>query len=157
MKFMRPGENDGSEDGFDFGVEGDVGGGEAVDGEFGADGFGEMEKAADVVVLVIAGEEAFGFLEGKAEGGERDGLAEVGGAGAVETDEFAQGHERSAASGSGAQGILRVKSTAGGKRKEEFNAEDTENTEGTESWEEARFRSLLRERTFGRSKKDWVR
>jgi hypothetical protein len=157
MKFMRPGENDGSEDGFDFGVEGDVGGGEAVDGEFGAGGFGEMEEAADMVVLVIAGEEAFGFLEGEAEGGERDGLAEVGGVGAVEADEFAQGHERSVASGFGAQGILRVKSTAGRKRKEEFNAEDTENTEGTESWEEARFRSLLRERTFGRSKKDWVR
>jgi hypothetical protein len=31
MNFMRPGENAGSEDGFDFGVERDVGGGEAVD------------------------------------------------------------------------------------------------------------------------------
>jgi hypothetical protein len=136
MNFMRPGENDGSEDRFDFGVEGDVGGAEAVDGEFGASGFGEMEEAADVVVLVIAGEEAFGFLEGEAEGGEGDGLAEVGGVGAVEADEFAQGHERSAASGFGAQGILRVKSTAGSRRKEEFN------TEGTESREEERFRNL---------------
>lgn len=143
MNFMKPSENGGSEDGFDFGVEGDVGGGEAVDGEFGADGFGEVEEAADMVVLVIAGEETFGFLEGEAEGGERDGLAEVGGVGAVEADEFAQGHERSAASGFGAQGVLRVKSTAGRRRKEEFNAEDAENAQGAESWEEARFRSLL--------------
>jgi hypothetical protein len=141
MNFMRDERSAESEDGFDFGIEGDVGGGEAVDGEFGADGIREMEEAADVVVLVIAGEEAFGFLEGEAEGGEKDGLAEVGGVGAVEADEFAQGHERS---GFGAQGILRVKSTAGRKRKEEFN------TEGAESWEEERFRSLERADVSGR-------
>jgi hypothetical protein len=123
MKFMRHDENAGSKDGFDFGVEGDVGGGEAVDGEFGANGFGEMEEAADVVVLVIAGEEAFGFLEGEAEGGERDGLAEVGGVGAVEADEFAQWHERSAASGFGAQGILLGKVYFGQEKKKRTNAE----------------------------------
>jgi hypothetical protein len=117
MNFMRPGENAESEDGFDFGVEGDVGGGEAVDGKFGAGGFGEMEEAADVVVLVIAGEEAFGFLEGEAEGGERDGLAEVGGVGAVEADEFVQGHERSAASGFGAHGVLPDEVYCGEKKK----------------------------------------
>jgi hypothetical protein len=117
MNFMRPGENDGSEDGFDFGVERDVGGGKAVDRKFGAGGFGEMEEAADVVVLVIAGEEAFGFLKGEAEGGERDGLAKVGGVGAVETDEFAQGHERSAASGFGAYGVLLGKVYFGQEKK----------------------------------------
>jgi hypothetical protein len=117
MKFMRLGENAGSEDGFDFGIEGDVGGGEAIDGEFGAGGFGEMEEAADVVILVIAGEEAFGFPRSEAEVGERDGLAEVGGVGAVEADEFAQGHERRAASGFGAQGILLGKVYFGQEKK----------------------------------------
>ena len=51
-----------SEDGFDFGVEGDVGGGEAVDGEAAAVEIREVEEAADVIVLVEAGEEALGFL-----------------------------------------------------------------------------------------------
>ena len=48
-------------DGFDFRVEGDVRGGDSVDREFGAIAFGKMEKAADVIVLVVTGEEAFGF------------------------------------------------------------------------------------------------
>ena len=42
-------------DGLDFGVEGDVGDALAVDGESHAICFGEMEEAADVVVLVVAG------------------------------------------------------------------------------------------------------
>jgi hypothetical protein len=83
-----------------------VGGDKAVDGEFGARGFGEMEEAANVVILVVAGEEAFGFLRGEAEDGERDGLAEIGCVATVQADKFAQGHERSAASGFGAHGIL---------------------------------------------------
>jgi hypothetical protein len=65
-----------------------------------------MEEAADVVVLVVAGEEALGFLGRKAEDRKSNGLAEIGGVGTVEADEFAQGHERSAASGFGAHGIL---------------------------------------------------
>ena len=44
------------EDGLDGGVEGDVGDALAVDDEGHAIRFGEMEEAADVVVLVVAGE-----------------------------------------------------------------------------------------------------
>jgi hypothetical protein len=106
MNFMRAGDNAGSQDGFDFAVEGDVGGDEAVDGEFWAGGFGEMEEAADVVVLVIAGEEALGFLRGEAEDRESYGFAEVLSVSTIQADKFAQGHERSAASGFGAHGIL---------------------------------------------------
>jgi len=62
MKFIGAGRRAESEDGFDFGVEGDMGSREAVDGEAGAVEFGEVEEAADVVVLVEAGEEALGFL-----------------------------------------------------------------------------------------------
>ncbi len=46
-------------------------------------GFGEMEKTADVIVLVVTGEETFGFLSGEAKVGERDWLTEVLGVGAV--------------------------------------------------------------------------
>ena len=54
------------EDGFDFGIDGDVSGGEAVDGvALGGRLFGEMEKAADVVVLVEAGKETLGLCDRK--------------------------------------------------------------------------------------------
>src|SRR5713101_9628921 len=49
------------QDGFNFGVEGDMGGRETVDREFLPAGFGKMKEAADVVVLVVSGEEALGF------------------------------------------------------------------------------------------------
>lgn len=48
------------QDGFDFGVDGDVGGGKTVDGiGLSAGFFGEVEKTADVVVLFEARKEAF--------------------------------------------------------------------------------------------------
>src|SRR5712692_10476281 len=50
-----------SKDGLDFGVEGDMGGGDSVDGEFLAGVFGELEESADVIVLVVTGEEASRF------------------------------------------------------------------------------------------------
>lgn len=56
---------------------------DTVDGEFLTNGFGEMEKAADVVVLVVTGEEALSFRKRQAESGESDGLAEIGGLGTV--------------------------------------------------------------------------
>jgi hypothetical protein len=74
-----------------------VGGGDAVDEELFAVEFGEVEEAADVVVLVVAGEEPLGFGGGQREGGERGGLAEFAGQGAVLGDQFLQGHHRSAA------------------------------------------------------------
>jgi hypothetical protein len=107
-----------SEDAFDFGVDRDVGGKEAVDGEFAAGGFREMEEAADVVVLVITGEQAFGFLGGEAKDGQSNWLAEIPGVGAVQPDEFAQGHEGSAARGFGAHAGLLGKVYRSEKKKE---------------------------------------
>src|SRR5712691_8908951 len=86
-----------SKDGLDFGVEGDVCGGDAVDGEFLAGGFGEMEKAADMVVLVVAGEKPFGFRSRELKRGEGDRGAEGSGERAVAADKFAQWHNRCAA------------------------------------------------------------
>jgi hypothetical protein len=94
------------QNGFDLSVERHVGGGESVDGEFLADGIGEMEEAADVVVLIVAGEEAFRFGLRKAQRGERDGLAKIANARAIEFDKFAERHHWSAASGFSAHGIL---------------------------------------------------
>ena len=57
---------DALQDGFDFGIDGDVGGGEAVDGVTPGGGlFGEMEKTADVVVLGEARKEALGLFDRK--------------------------------------------------------------------------------------------
>ena len=64
----------GLEDGFDFGVDRDVRGGNAIDGILRPSGFGKMEEAADVVVLVVAGEQPLGFGGGEGKGGERYGL-----------------------------------------------------------------------------------
>src|SRR5260370_40243128 len=49
---------------FDFGVEGDVRGGNSVDREFLTAGFRELEEPADVIVLVVAGEESFRLRRG---------------------------------------------------------------------------------------------
>lgn len=49
------------ENGFDFGVDRDVGCRNAVDGELLAGGLGEVEKAADVIVLVVTRKNALGF------------------------------------------------------------------------------------------------
>jgi hypothetical protein len=112
-------------DRFDFGIEGDVSGGDAVDGESLSDAFGEMEKAADVVVLVVAGEKALGLWDGEAKEGESDRFAEIVGMATVQTDEFAQGHEGSAARGFGAHGVLLSGVYFGGKKKKR-EAEGTE-------------------------------
>src|SRR6266581_408342 len=122
------------QDGLDFGVQGDVGGGETVDREFRAAGFGKMKEAADVVVLVVSGEKALGFGRSQAKGGERDRLAKISGVGAVQTDKIAQGHHiilrprsgrrilrprsggRSAARCFGAHGILLKQSVLREKR-----------------------------------------
>src|SRR6266700_610696 len=113
------------QDGLDFGVQGDVGGGETVDREFLAAGFGKMKEAADVVVLVVSGEETLGFGSSQAKGGERDRLAKISGVGAVQPHEIAQGHHfilrprsgrRSAARCFGAHGILLKQSVLREKR-----------------------------------------
>lgn len=65
----------------DFGIERDVCGGDAIDGKFDAVGFGEMEEAADVVVLVVGRKKAIGFCGREFERRESNGLAEFTGEG----------------------------------------------------------------------------
>jgi hypothetical protein len=73
-----------------------MGYGRAVDGVGRAFGFGKMEEAADVIVLVIAGEDTLEVGGGKAEGGKSDRLAIFTGEGRVTVDEFAKGEHGSA-------------------------------------------------------------
>ena len=68
-----------SKDGLNFGVEGDVGSRNPVDREFLTVGFRELEKSADVIILVVTGEEALRLGGGKAEGGKSHGLAKITG------------------------------------------------------------------------------
>src|SRR5271163_1002400 len=49
------------EDRIDFRIDGDVRGGNAVDAELGAVALGEMEEAANVVVLIVRRKEPHGF------------------------------------------------------------------------------------------------
>ena len=83
-----------------------MGYGDAVDGEWLAAYIGEFQEAADVVVLVIAGEDSLGFGSRESEGGKSNGLAKFAGVLKVDADEFAQRHERSAASGFSADAVL---------------------------------------------------
>src|ERR1700674_2638442 len=109
---MRPSKNR-----LDLRIKGNVRGRDAVDGEFFAREIGEMEETADVVILVVAGEDAFGLGDCEAKDGESDSFAEIVGVGAVQPDEFAQGHEGSAARGFGAHGVLLSEVYFGGKKK----------------------------------------
>jgi len=95
-----------SKDGLDFGVQGNMGDGLAADEEPCPSSIGEMEKAADVVILVVTREEALRLGGGKAEGGKSHGLAKITGMKTIETDEFPQRHEGCAASSFGANGLL---------------------------------------------------
>src|SRR6266481_1357832 len=83
----------------DLRVEGDVRGGDSVDGEFIACGFTEMEEAADVVVLIVAGEKAFGFGEAELKGCERHGTSEFTSESAIAANQIPQRHHGSSASG----------------------------------------------------------
>ena len=76
-----------------------MGGGDSVDREFLAGGFGEMEEAADVIVLVVTGEEAFGFGGGQLKGGESNGLTKAPGKQAVAIDKLPERHHWWAALG----------------------------------------------------------
>jgi|SRR5713226_3681631 len=66
-----------SKDGLDFGVQGNMGDGLAADEEQCASSIGEMEKTADVVILVVTGEEAFRFRVRQTEGRERNRLTKI--------------------------------------------------------------------------------
>jgi hypothetical protein len=84
-------------DGMNFGIDRDVRGWHAVDREFEAVGFGEMEEAADVVVLVKRRKKTLGFVRRELKRGERDRLAELTGQGEVEVDKLAESHGDGAA------------------------------------------------------------
>ena len=64
-------------------------GGNAIDQEFFAGGIGKVEKAADVVVLVVGGKEPLGFGGRKAERRKGDGLTEGARASVIHGHEFA--------------------------------------------------------------------
>jgi hypothetical protein len=84
------------QDGFDFGVQGDVRLRETVDvitpaGTVGSGGFeSEMEKAADVIVLVKDAKEALGFLRGESKSGQRQRASEAAGELAIFFEDVAQ-------------------------------------------------------------------
>jgi len=107
-----------SKDCFDFGIEGDVSGGDAVDGEFFACDLAEMEEAADVVVLVVAGKKAFGFTGIKMKGRERHRTSEFTGKSAIAANQIAQRHHGSSASGFGGHLTPQVGSVQRGGREE---------------------------------------
>ena len=93
------------EDGFDFGIDGDVRGGKTVDGvALGAGFFGEIEKTTDVVVLVEAGEETVCFFDRKTKLINRDGIAEGLDKSTIALYELRQGEKRRAAWGFGTHG-----------------------------------------------------
>ncbi|GAC1624560.1 MAG: hypothetical protein PVS2B2_11450 [Candidatus Acidiferrum sp.] len=107
------------EDGFDFGIEGDVSYGSAADGVGSAFSLREMEEAADVIVLIITGEDTLDFVWGKGERRKGDGLAIFTGESGVTINEFAKGEHGSAASGFGGHNQTpRAECTADGKKKE---------------------------------------
>src|SRR5580692_1569154 len=84
------------EDVADFRVDGEVRRGDAVDVVLLAVAFGEIEVAADVVVLVVVSEELFGFGFAEAECRQRDGDAKPTGEGFVFGDQLLEGHDRCA-------------------------------------------------------------
>ncbi len=106
--------------------------GEAVDREFLAASFGEVEEAADVVVLIVSGKEELGLGGGEMERRKRDGLAKIASMCTVEANEFAERHDRSAASSFSAHGFLlgKVYCQDAEKRREwRGGAEETERKE----------------------------
>ena len=87
-----------------------MGGGDAVDGVTFAGGFGKTEEAADVVVLVERGEEAFCFFHRKTKHGNGNGIAKLLNEAAVAINEFLQRHERGATGCFGGHGKHQKKS-----------------------------------------------
>jgi len=83
-----------------------VRGREAVDGKSLAAGFGEMKESADMIILVVTGEEPLRFGMRQSENGKSNGLAKFTGVQAIQADKFAKGHDGSAASGFGADANL---------------------------------------------------
>lgn len=100
---------------------------DAVDGELRAFGFGEVKKAADVVVLVVGRKKKLRFGWRKPERRKGDGLAELTREREVEVNELSEGHAGGSASGFGAHGLLRwaVYSRRGGKKRKRSEEKQT--------------------------------
>src|SRR5260370_13079962 len=81
-------------------------GGDCVDREFLAGSFREPEKTADVIILVVTGEEAPRLCVRQSKDGKRHRLAKIVGVRAVQVHKLAQRHDGSAASGFNAPGSL---------------------------------------------------
>lgn len=99
--YRRRGATANLEKRFYFGIKGDMGNRDSVDGEFLAVVFGKMEKAADVIILVVGGKQPLGFFRRELEGRKSNGLAEFPGERQVTRDQFAQCHDERAASSFG--------------------------------------------------------
>jgi len=85
----------------DSGIDRDVCGRGAVDQEFGAVGLGEMEKPADVVILIVGRKKTLRFGRRELERGERYTLAELAGQREVQVNKLAKCHGNRAATGFG--------------------------------------------------------
>ena len=72
-----------SEDGLDFGVDGDVCGRNSINQVFFAGGFRELEEAADVIILVVTGEKALRFCFRQTKSEKRNRLSKTAGLRAV--------------------------------------------------------------------------
>src|SRR4029077_3492207 len=72
--------------GLDFCVDGNMSGWKTVDRKRRAGGLRKMEEAGDVIVLVVAGEEPFGFRGGKRKRRKSHGNAEADGNGKIAID-----------------------------------------------------------------------
>src|SRR3989442_14414689 len=82
----------GSENGLDFGIDGDVGGGKTVDGIAGAVDLVKAEEASDMGVLFVAAEEALGFFLRQLKRGQRDGRAVFRRKSVITIHQFAEFH-----------------------------------------------------------------
>ncbi|HKW61113.1 MAG TPA: hypothetical protein VJN89_01095 [Candidatus Acidoferrum sp.] len=105
-----------SKDGLDLGIKRNMGRGDSIDEKFPAAGFGKMEEAADVVVLIVGRKKPLDFGVVERERGERDGPAEFTGLGTIVANQFAQRHDGSASRSFSAHEILLDKLAAGRPR-----------------------------------------
>jgi hypothetical protein len=94
------------EKGADFGIDADVGGGIAADQVEAAAVEGEVDEAADVVVLVERSEELDGFFRVEGERFEGDGIAPLFGERGVAVDYFFKTQHFGSAAGSARANLL---------------------------------------------------
>ena len=79
---------------------------DSIDRKFLAGAFRKLKESADVIVLVVTGEEVFGFCDRQTEGRKRNRFAKFAGLSEIYTDQIVEGHDGSAANSSSADRIL---------------------------------------------------